>query len=66
MKADAMMALRTVFPFVVTCVILYLIGSFISVSFDPSDWTFECRMVTSIASFAFGFALLMRIEHGRN
>jgi len=66
MKADALMALRTVFPFVVSTTILYLIGSFISVSFDPSGWTFECRMVASIASFAFGFALLMRIEHGRN
>ena len=66
MKADAMMALRTVFPFIVACAIFYLIGSFVSVSFDPSAWTADCRVLMSLFAFAFGGALLVRIEHGNN
>jgi hypothetical protein len=66
MKADAMTALRTVFPFIVACGVFYLIGSFVSVSFDPTNWTADCRVLMCIFAFAFGVALLVRIEHGRD
>ena len=66
MKSDALIALKTVFPFVVTCAIFYLIGSFVSVSFDPDYWTADCRVLMCLFSFSFGAALLFRIEHGRN
>jgi len=66
MKADAMTALRTVFPFAVTCAMFYLIGSFVSVSFDPAGWTADCRVLMSIFAFVFGGALLMKIEYGRH
>ena len=64
MKQDAIKLLRTVFPFVVSCAICYLIGSFISVSFDPANWTMDCRIFMSLCGVAFGFAMLMKIEHG--
>lgn len=64
MKQDAIKLLRTVFPFVVSCAICYLIGSFISVSFDPAGWTMDCRILMSLFGFSFGFAMLMKIEHG--
>jgi len=66
MKADALTAVRTVFPFVVTCAMFYLVGSFISVSFDPDYWTQDCRVLMSLFGFTFGAALLFRIEYGRD
>jgi hypothetical protein len=66
MKADSLIALKTVFPFVVTCAMFYLIGSFVSVSLDPAEWTADCRVLMCIFGFSFGAALLFRIEHGRS
>lgn len=49
-------------PFAVTYFMFYLIGSFVSVSFDPTIWTPECRIICSVFGFAWGVALLTKLE----
>ncbi len=51
-------------PFVVTCAIAYLLGSFVSASWDPRDWTWMARMVSAIWGMTFGFMLLIRLQKG--
>jgi uncharacterized protein YneF (UPF0154 family) len=49
-------------PFAVTLVFFYLIGSFISVSFNPAEWTMECRILTTAIGFIFGFMVAYKLE----
>lgn len=44
-------------PFISGFFCLYLVGSFISVSFDPSQWTETLRIVMCIQGAALGLAL---------
>lgn len=52
-------------PFVVTCAMAYLLGSFVSASWNPQDWTWMARMVSAIWGMTFGFMLLIRLSQGR-
>jgi len=49
-------------PFAVTLAFFYLIGSFISVSFNPAEWTIECRILTTAIGFIFGFMVTHKLE----
>jgi VIT1/CCC1 family predicted Fe2+/Mn2+ transporter len=53
----------TLVPFFVTFFVMYLIGSFVSVSTDITLWTMECRIVTALWGAAFGVALLLRLDN---
>jgi len=52
----------TLIPFAVTMFCCYLIGSFISMSFDPAMWTEQMRMFMSLVGVVFGGALYARVE----
>ena len=53
----------TVVPFVVTFFASYLVGSFISVSWHPMDWTLELREYMSVMGTCFGYALYSKLNH---
>lgn len=52
----------TLLPFVVTLAFFYLIGSFISVSFNPAEWSMECRILTTTFGFIFGLMVAHKLE----
>ena len=49
-------------PFVATCAVMYLIGAFVSASWNPQDWTWMARVVCAIWAMSFGFMLLFRLQ----
>jgi hypothetical protein len=51
-----------VVPFIVTCLFMYLIGAFVSASWEIIDWTWNCRTVCAIWGITFGFALWLKLE----
>lgn len=51
----------TAVPFIVTMFFAYLIGSFLSVSFNPVDWTMEMRILMSIFGTVFGGMLWVKL-----
>jgi hypothetical protein len=53
----------TLIPFAVSTACCYLIGSFISLSFDPTLWTMEMRMLMSVVGVVFGGALYAKVEN---
>lgn len=52
----------TIVPFVVAMFMFYLIGSFLSVSFDPADWTLEMRSLMAIFGGVFGGAMYLKLQ----
>ncbi len=55
----------TLLPFAVTFFVMYLVGSFESVSWDTATWSWELRVLMATFGITFGFALWMRLEVGR-
>jgi len=51
----------TLVPFVLGFAVCYLIGSFISVSFDPMLWTLETRGIMAFFGFTWGCALYCKL-----
>lgn len=51
-------------PYVVTCAVMYLIGSFINASWSPQDWTWMSRFVSAVWGLVFGFMLMLRLNRG--
>ena len=49
-------------PFIVCYAIAYLIGSFISFSWSPSDWTESLRIFMVIMGNVYGVAMYLRLE----
>jgi ABC-type multidrug transport system permease subunit len=49
-------------PIAVGLFLFYLIGSFISVSFNPVDWSIECRILTTVFGFIFGLMIEMKLK----
>ncbi len=54
-----------VVPFVVTAATMYLLGSFVSASWDVAVWERSDRAFFGITAVVFGFALLHRLDYGR-
>lgn len=52
----------TITPFVVSMCLFYLIGSFLSVSFDPAEWTLEMRSLMAIFGGVFGGAMYLKLQ----
>ena len=56
---------RTIFvnlvPFVLGFFTCYLVGSFVSVSFDPVFWTIEARGVTAVCGFIWGMGIWLKL-----
>ena len=55
----------TATPFCVTLFFAYLIGSFLSVSWNPAEWTADMRILMTEFGMAFGGALYMRLHWER-
>ena len=51
----------TAVPFVITCFMAYLIGSFLNVSWNPVDWTLDMRILMSIFGMVFGVMLWFKL-----
>lgn len=49
-------------PFIIMCLMMYFIGSFVAVTFDPSGWTLELREFMALAGIAWGVALWVRFK----
>lgn len=49
-------------PFALGFFVCYLIGSFVSVSFDPVMWTAEARATTAVFGCIWGLAIWMKLE----
>lgn len=52
-------------PFVVTMAVMYLLGSFVSASWDVVEWERTDRVFFGFMSVVFGYALLFRLDYGR-
>lgn len=48
--------------FFISGVLMYLIGSFVSVDWNPVNWTYGCRVVIAAWWVAFGFAFSFKLE----
>lgn len=57
--------LLTCIPFVITLFVSYLVGSFISVSLNPENWTMDLRTLMPWFGMLFGLALYMKLNHER-
>ena len=53
--------IKTIAPFFITSAIIYLLGSFISVSFNPIEWSEELRLTAVINVLGWGVALWCRL-----
>lgn len=49
-------------PFMLMMAAAYLVGSFINVSWDPTDWEREARIVVASWGLCFGIALHTRLH----
>jgi len=49
-------------PFISGFFCVYLVGSFISVSFNPSQWTESLRVLMCIQGLGLGFALWINCQ----
>lgn len=49
-------------PFIVTCFMAYLIGSFLCVDFNPAEWTMDMRSLMSIFGMVFGLMLWLKLR----
>lgn len=52
-------------PFAVTAAAMYLLGSFVSASWDVTVWERSDRAFFGITAVVFGFALMHRLDYGR-
>lgn len=52
-------------PFIVVSAMMYLMGSFLSASWNPDEWTRADRAFCLITAWVFGAMLLIRLSHGR-
>ena len=52
-------------PFVVTALMVYLLGSFVCASWNVAEWERSDRAFFGITSVVFGFVLLVRLDLGR-
>ena len=52
----------TLVPFMVSMLFFYLIGSFLSVSFDPADWTLDMRALMAIFGGVFGLGMYTKLQ----
>ncbi len=55
----------TITPFGVTLGMAYLIGSFLNVSFNPTEWPLDMRIVMATFGWCFGIALYMKLKFER-
>ena len=48
-------------PFIMGFFVCYLVGSFVSVAFDPVMWSIEARIITATCGFFWGCAIWIRL-----
>lgn len=68
MKSRLFAILTIITPIFIAWGLAYLIGSFVSATFDVAAWMPEARVVTAIWGCAFAYALWYRLEvtHARH
>lgn len=52
----------TLVPFTIGMFTAYLVGSFVSVSLDPSLWSPDARLVTAVGGALWGSALYVKLQ----
>ena len=52
----------TAVPFAITLFFAYLIGSFLSVDWNPAEWTMDMRILMTEFGVAFGGALYLKLR----
>ena len=52
-------------PYIVVSAVMYLMGSFLSASWNPEDWERVDRMFCIISAWVFGSMLLIRLTVAR-
>lgn len=50
------------FPFAISYAVAYLIGAFVSASWNLAEWTESWRMVDALIGNVYGYALYVRLE----
>lgn len=63
MKQYFKIIFAVVTPFVIALFASYLVGSFISVSWDPANWTLDLREYMAVVGTCFGYALHLKLNH---
>jgi hypothetical protein len=53
-------------PYVVTCAAMYLVGAFLSASWDVAEWERTDRAFCAICAAVFGTMLLIRLDLGKS
>ena len=53
---------RALVPFIVGYALTYLVSSFVSISFDPREWTQDARIVAALFGLCIGCALWVNME----
>lgn len=49
-------------PFAIALAFVYLLGSFVAVSFNPADWSDPSRVIAVFWGSVFGYALHRKLE----
>ena len=55
--------IKVAIPFAIALTFVYLLGSFVAVSFDPAAWSDSSRIVAVFWGCAFGYALYRKINY---
>ena len=68
MKSRLLAILTIITPIFIAWGLAYLVGAFVSASFNVAEWIAEARIVTAIWGCAFAYALWHRLEitHARH
>jgi len=53
-------------PIAFAWLMAYLIGAFVSASWNLADWTMQARMLTALWGCVFAFAVWYRMEQGND
>ncbi len=53
-------------PYVVSCIAMYMVGAFLSASWDIAEWERSDRAFCAISAAVFGTMLLIRLDLGRS
>ena len=52
-------------PYVVSCIAMYMVGAFLSASWDVAEWERSDRAFCAICACVFGSMLLIRLDEGK-
>jgi len=66
MKSRMFVIMTIVTPISVAWLMAYLLGAFVSASWNLIDWTAQARLLTSLWGCVFAFAVWYRLENSND